>query len=107
MLSTRSLLPGLLRFQGLNLRLKLLILFRQRIAGSCHRLKIVSHLAVIFLKFRHPGLQLLVFLQGLCVLAGSQGQTQHYCQSEPHPSIFARHTSSFVDKNLNCIWNNR
>src|SRR2546426_500136 len=75
--STRSFLSGVLALQSLNLRFKLLVLFRQRIAGSCHCLEIVSDLAVLFLKFRHLGLQLLVLLQSFCVFAGRQRQTQN------------------------------
>src|SRR6267143_805876 len=70
-LSARNFLSGALAFQGLNLGLKFLVLFRQRIAASCHRFEIVSHLTVLLLKFRHLGLQFLVLLQGFCVLAGS------------------------------------
>jgi hypothetical protein len=57
-------------------------------------------LAVLFLKFRHVGLQLLVLLQSLGVLAGSQGQTQHYCHGKYRPNVFVCHTSSFIDKNI-------
>jgi hypothetical protein len=46
-------------------------------------------------------------LQSFCVLASSQGQTQHHRHSKPRPSIFARHMSSFVDKNLYGNQNNR
>jgi hypothetical protein len=106
-LTTRSFRSGALRFPGLNLCLKRLVLFRQRIAGSCHCFEIVSQLAVLFLKVRHMGLQLLVLLQGFCVLAGSQGQTQHYRHGKSRPSVFARHSSSFLHKNLNRKWSNR
>jgi hypothetical protein len=94
MLSTRSFRSGALRFPGLNLCLKRLVLFRQRIAGSCHCFDIVSQLAVLSLKFHHLCLQSLVLLQSFCVLASSQGQTQHYRHSKSHPSVFARQASS-------------
>jgi hypothetical protein len=87
-LSTRSFRSRALRFPGPNLCLKRLVLFRQRIADGCHCFKIVSQLAVLFLKFRHLGLQFLVLLQSFCVLAGSQGQTQHYRDSKVRPSVF-------------------
>src|ERR1700674_5859004 len=106
-LSTRSFRSRALRFPGPNLCLKRLVLFRQRIAGSCHCFEIVSQLAVLFLKVRHMGLQLLVLLQGFCVLAGSQGQTQHYRHGKSRPTVFARHSSSFLHKNLNRKWSNR
>src|SRR6266513_121734 len=79
-LSTRRFRTGTLRFPGLNLCLKRLVLF---------------------LKFRHMGLQLLVLLLGFSVVAGRQGQTEHYCHSKSRPSVFARHTSSFPHKYLN------
>src|SRR6266403_2367657 len=100
-LSTRRFRTGTPRFPGLNLCLKRLVLFRQGIAGSCHYFEIVSQLAILFLKFRHMGLQLLVLLQGFCVLAGSHGQTQYYRHSKSRPSVFARHASSFLHKDLN------
>jgi len=106
-LSTRTFRSGVLRFPGLNLCLKRLVLFRQRIAGSCHCFEIVSQLAVLFLKFRYLGLQLLVLLQSFCVFAGSQGQTQHYRHSKARQGVFARHASSFLHKNLNCNWDKR
>src|SRR6266536_2520865 len=90
--STRSFLSGVLALQSLNLRFKLLVLFRQRIAGSCHCLEIVSDLAVLFLKFRHLGLQLLVLLQSFCVFAGSQRQTQNDRHTKCRPNVFACHT---------------
>jgi hypothetical protein len=93
-LSTRSFRSGPLRFPGLDLCLKLLVLFRQPIAGSCHCFENVSELAVLSLKFRDLCLQLLVLLQSFCVLAGSQGRTQHYRRSKSHPSVFACHASS-------------
>jgi len=100
-LSTRRFRTGTPRFPGLNLCLKRLVLFRQGIAGSCHYFEIVSQLAILFLKFRHMGLQLLVLLLGFSVVAGRQGQTEHYCHSKSRPSVFARHTSSFLHKYLN------
>src|SRR5882724_7704399 len=103
--STRSLLSGVLRFPGLHLSLKRLVLFRQRIAGSRHGFDLVSQLAVLFLKFRHAGLQLLVLLQGFCVLAGGQGQTQQYRRGKSRPSVSTRHASSILHKNLNRSWN--
>src|SRR5882724_6781080 len=104
MFSPRSFFPGVLRFPGLHLCLKLFVFFRQRIASSRHCFEFVSQLAVLFLKFRHLGLQLLVLLQGFCVFAGSQRQTQHDCYSKSRPSIFAYHTSPSFDENLNCNW---
>jgi hypothetical protein len=40
-------------------------------------------------------------LQSFCVLAGSQKQTQRYRHGKYRPRVFARHASSFVNKNLN------
>jgi hypothetical protein len=97
-LSARSFLSGAFAFQGLNLGLKFLVLFRQRITASGYRFEVVSHLAVLFLKFRDLGLQFFVLLQSFCVLAGSQGQTQRYRHGKSRPSVFSPHTSSFVDK---------
>ncbi len=77
----------MLRFQGHNLSLKPLVLFRQPIAGSCHCFEIVSQSGVLSLKFHHQGLQWLVQLQSFCVLAGCQEQTQHYRYSKSHPSL--------------------
>jgi hypothetical protein len=96
--STRRFRSRALRFPGLNLCLKRLVLFRQGIAGSCHCFEIVSQLAVLFLKLRHLGLQLLVLLERFCVLAGSQAQTQHYRHSKFRPSVFAYHASSLLSQ---------
>jgi hypothetical protein len=109
--ATFSTPSGVLRFPGLYLGFKRLVLFRQRIAGRRHGFEIVSQLAVLFLEFGHLSLQLLVLLQGFCVLAGNQGQTQQHHRSQSRPSVFVRHASSFIDKNVdkNLIrnWNNR
>ena len=91
--STRSFFPRVLRFAGLHLCLQRLVLFRQRIARSRQGFELVSRLPVLFLKFRHAGLQLLVLLQRFRVLAGSQGQAQHYRHGKSRPSVFARHAS--------------
>jgi hypothetical protein len=47
---------------------------RQRIANSRHCFEIVSQLAVLFLKFRHLGLQLLVLLQVFASLPAVNGK---------------------------------
>src|SRR5258708_7316307 len=88
MLSACSFRSGALRFPALNLCLKCVVLFCQCVAGSRHCFEIVSQLAVLFLKFRHVGLQLLVLLQSFCVFAGSQRQTQHNRHSKSRPSVF-------------------
>jgi hypothetical protein len=105
--STRCFRSGALGFSGLLLCSKRFVLFHQRIARSCHCFEIVSQLSVLFLQLRHLGLQLLVLLQGFCVLAGSQEQTQHYRRAKSRPSVFVRHASSFLHENLNCDRNNQ
>jgi hypothetical protein len=100
MFSTHSFLSRVFRFPSLYLCLKFLVVFCQRVAGGCHRFKIVSQLPVLFLKLRYLGFQLLVLLLSFYVLAGSQGQTQCDCHGKHRPNVFARHTSSFADKNL-------
>jgi hypothetical protein len=97
MLSTGRFLAGVLRLAGIQLSLEYFVLFGQLIAGGREGVDIVSPLAILPLKIRHVGPQLLVLLQGLGVLAGSQGQSQQCRQSECYPRVLAGHGSSLYE----------